>query len=671
MLMGAVDRFDRSIVSGWVVDLFDKDRTVLIQLLADGEVVAVAEPAFLRPDVDAEYADMPIGFEIDIPEDVDVSSTLTLAIEDDEFDFDGQMVAPMADQLGSSPHLRNQVFKYPNELYRSENSRIINFSNLMERVHSAFSRGQHVFVIPPFIDWNVPLFQRPQHIAAEMAARGALVVYFSGSKVYDKGDETIEIRDNLIVCKQTAFFNEFVQKAPPCFIDVYSTAYDYNATILKRWRCLGHYLVYEYVDHIDAAISGADGASAAQKTFEALSADNCDIVVPTARILHEEVRQRFPSDFIALAPNGVEIERFTTIKDSHPEIDRIRAEHGGKPIVGYVGALADWLDYDAIASLARAREDLTFVMVGPVYNPEIRLPAADNLVWPGAFPYPEVPRLLNAFDIAWIPFKEGNIAKTTSPLKLFEYFAANLPVVVNADMQECVAYKEVFGASNVQEYSAAIDAALKKKGDASYRKRLQKHAQDASWKERAGVMLERFEPAVTRRLAHVMRSPIPLRYFEAGVVRDETDGAKGSDFAMARTAMGLEVIYKPRPAEVGDYKYISLDVADLGLPADNSWTLILQIHSSVAPPRNVFMVDVMVDGKLCCSFDAEKLKYSIDVRVSGAFAAGKNVRVCIRATRFDARKYWNTVGLVLTDAAVVQGTMHENVIVSAANSIYA
>ncbi|MEZ5947298.1 MAG: hypothetical protein R3C04_10695 [Hyphomonas sp.] len=161
----------------------------------------------------------------------------------------------------------------------------MNMQNILHLAHDAFAKGQPIFIVPPFVDWNLPLFQRPQHIAAAMAELGAMVIYFSPSYMYDKGEEILQIRENLYLCKKKDMFEAFLESGPPSFIDLYSTAWYFSTDAIASWRARGHYVVYEYVDHIDEAISGKQGADLSRQTFEWLSASGVDLVIPTANFL--------------------------------------------------------------------------------------------------------------------------------------------------------------------------------------------------------------------------------------------------------------------------------------------------------------------------------------------------------------------------------------------------
>src|SRR5215207_5276314 len=63
----------------------------------------------------------------------------------------------------------------------------------------AVAESKPVFVVPPLIEWNVPLFQRPQQMALALAKKGAFVVFFSTAERYDSFEGFIELQKNLFL----------------------------------------------------------------------------------------------------------------------------------------------------------------------------------------------------------------------------------------------------------------------------------------------------------------------------------------------------------------------------------------------------------------------------------------------------------------------------------------
>jgi len=116
------------------------------------------------------------------------------------------------------------------------------------------------------------------------------------------------------------------------------------------------------------------------------------------------------------------------------------------------------------------------------------LPRARNLLWTGPVDYKLLPQFASEFDVAIIPFQPGDIARTTSPLKLFEYFALGKPVVVSSEMRECIAFDEVLAAGSAAEFSAMLDQALRMGSDTGFVARLTQLAQQNDWTARAEAM---------------------------------------------------------------------------------------------------------------------------------------------------------------------------------------
>lgn len=126
---------------------------------------------------------------------------------------------------------------------------------------------------------------------------------------------------------------------------------------------------------------------------------------------------------------GVDFERFN--QQSGPLPDEL--EQLSRPILGYAGSIADWLDQEALQVLARSRPQWSIVLLGACYTNIGELLKFNNVHWLGPRPHAEVPRFLAGFDVCLIPARLGEWYRYSNPLKLLEYFCTGKPVV-SADL---------------------------------------------------------------------------------------------------------------------------------------------------------------------------------------------------------------------------------------------
>src|SRR5207244_6589271 len=103
---------------------------------------------------------------------------------------------------------------------------------------------------------------------------------------------------------------------------------------------------------------------------------------------------------------------------------------GPRPVVGYYGAIGDWVDADLVADLAERRPDWDFVLVGSTFTADVRrLSRLPNVMLAGEKPYAEVPDWLAKFDVTILPFKRVPLTEATNPVKAYEILAAGKPLV--------------------------------------------------------------------------------------------------------------------------------------------------------------------------------------------------------------------------------------------------
>jgi GT2 family glycosyltransferase/glycosyltransferase involved in cell wall biosynthesis len=111
-------------------------------------------------------------------------------------------------------------------------------------------------------------------------------------------------------------------------------------------------------------------------------------------------------------------------------------QHLPRPIIGFFGALADWLDMNLIHEAAVHFPDWTFVYIGPhTFSnsaTEVEWLRQTNLSNIVVLPQMD-PRTLAAhladFDVCIMPFLDIPVTRSMNPVKLYEYLSAGKPTV--------------------------------------------------------------------------------------------------------------------------------------------------------------------------------------------------------------------------------------------------
>ncbi|RPI69717.1 MAG: hypothetical protein EHM38_07275, partial [Geobacteraceae bacterium] len=258
-----------------------------------------------------------------------------------------------------------------------------------------------IFVQELNIEWNVPLYQRPQHICAALGRLGYLVIYMTNNWSGDDVEGFREVSENVWITNRPE-----VSTIEGVVRSFYSTAFIQSPHSLLKSGKRG-ILVYEYIDHIDPRISGAENVQKLQKLKDFAFGGGADYVLASARRLYDEAIGAMGREKVILVQNGVDARHYRD--PSHDEtvlpksLTNFRATY--RNIVGYFGAMAPWLWYDVIAELVRKRADLGFVFIGPDYfGGALRLPRSDNLLYLGAVDYQVLPAYARQFDVCFIPF---------------------------------------------------------------------------------------------------------------------------------------------------------------------------------------------------------------------------------------------------------------------------
>jgi hypothetical protein len=219
-----------------------------------------------------------------------------------------------------------------------------------------------------------------------------------------------------------------------------------------------------------------------------------NLIFVASSYLHKRILKTRKND-VYLISNGVDVNHFKKAMDDIPIPEDIM--HIKKPIIGYIGALSDWVDFGIIKAISREYPELSVVLIGPEFSSvksEIEaLKQYPNIFILGAKPYEILPNYLKAFDVCIIPFKINELTLSSNPIKFYEYISSGKNVV-SVNLPEIKVFDNtIYVADNLEEFLQFIQVSLNEKVDIE---KYLKIAEENTWDKKAEKVVE----LITRKL---------------------------------------------------------------------------------------------------------------------------------------------------------------------------
>ncbi len=345
--------------------------------------------------------------------------------------------------------------------------------------------------------YHVPLFQRPQHIANNLAKNRCLVFY-EVTTMTDKVKTLKPLKDNVyLINYNNVLLNKILMEElekinKPKFVQLYSTDWKLSVENIKDYMNKGFGFIYEYIDDISPVLAGTKDLpkNITDKYDFAMSCKDVFVVV-TADLLRQDVISHRGEERLVMSSNGVDYSFFEEIDVSYKfESEFTEIINKGKPIVCYYGALAKWFDYDLIKKIA-ATDKYSVVLFGIKYDESYDENISDekNIYFLGSRDYTVLKNYAAKCDILMIPFKINDITRATSPVKVFEYMALHKPIVTT-DMNECRKYESIMIGKDQDDFLIQLDNALNRKDDEQYIALLDKEARENDWSMKAKAIID-------------------------------------------------------------------------------------------------------------------------------------------------------------------------------------
>ena len=365
------------------------------------------------------------------------------------------------------------------------------------------SPGCYDILVFPVIDWHFR-FQRPQHFAKLLAEKGYRVFYLSTTfhgaitpcfRVLESPMPNVFLIQLCFPGKQPVIYQDLLrgplrERMTAAVDELIASGNLTNLVALVNlpfWRPLAETLpgaltIYDCMDY-HAGFS-SNGPKVIQEEERLLK--SADLVITTSARLSQLIRQTAEN---LLIRNAAEIERFN-------KVPKHLAYPSERPVVGYLGAIADWFDMSLVISVAHKFSDWDFVLVGDTAFCDVaEAKKLHNIKLIGEVPYVDSASWVHSFDVSFIPFKLTELTLCTSPVKVYEYLAAGKPVVATALPELQLMEDHVHVAEDVEQFMQLLGKAMAESGDQKRAAQRTKWARQHNWKARVEQLENAIEAA--------------------------------------------------------------------------------------------------------------------------------------------------------------------------------
>lgn len=346
--------------------------------------------------------------------------------------------------------------------------------------------------------WNVPLYQRPQHMASSLAQQNSLILY-EVTTFTDKVKTLKKVEENLYLVnfnntEYSKLIFEILDKEKTFkYLQIYSTEWQMSLATLRNYISRGYKVIYEYIDELTAEIAGTKEIpkNVIDKFNYAVKDTQNVYIVTTADKLHNDIAAKRGEEKLIFSTNGVDYDFFQTFENYELEDDYLNIINNGKINIGYYGALAKWVDYDLIKKINDTNK-YNIILFGIKYDESYDksgINELENVYYQGSKDYKILKYYAKEIDVLTIPFLINDITKSTNPLKLFEYMALHKPIVTT-DINECRKYQSVIIAKTHRAFLKNLEIAYQNRLDKRYLKLLDKEAKENSWNIKAKIITD-------------------------------------------------------------------------------------------------------------------------------------------------------------------------------------
>jgi len=258
---------------------------------------------------------------------------------------------------------------------------------------------------------------------------------------------------------------------------------------------LGEMLVW--YELIDDRLGFSEVPGWIKENIETVLVD-ADLVTASSDKLYRMAKsQRREKNAVFLVGNGVDYDHFAA--NRHDAVfgnEEVLAEiiKLNLPIIGYVGSVGEWFDFELIEKIA-VRFPRSFILVIGFIFPKLlnRVQSIvhqhSNVRFLGRKDYSTLAAYLNTFSASIIPFKIYDLTESVNPTKFYEYCVTGKPIITTA-LPELEKYQDVISyAHNHEEFLESLESIIILKTVKQDQDQLRRIARENLWDKKVQVIM--------------------------------------------------------------------------------------------------------------------------------------------------------------------------------------
>jgi len=348
------------------------------------------------------------------------------------------------------------------------------------------------------------VFQRPNHLLSRFSKHQR--VFFIEEPIFYDGEDKLQIEnynENLFVVTphmKNNLSEQQVAKRQKKFIDNLFTnmniekyfSWYYTPMALPFTNHLKPQLViYDCMDELSAFKFAPPQLTILEKQLF----KKADVVFTGGQSIYESKKNAHHN--IYAFPSSIDKHHFG--KARKIKEDPSDQKHIPHPRFGFFGVIDERFDIELIDSVAKAKPDWHFVLLGPIVKIDpASLPKYDNIHYLGGKKYEELPNYIAGWDVAMVAFAMNESTRFISPTKTPEYLAAGKPVISTPIRDVVRPYGDnnlVHIVNNADEFITAAEGELNKKRKTTWLKKVDDFLLYNSWDRTWGQMVRHIEDA--------------------------------------------------------------------------------------------------------------------------------------------------------------------------------